>query len=198
MAGFGRFGPYIQHDGKYASLGTPEEVFEIGLNRAVTLLAEKAASSRGRRGANVIKELGEHPDAGGKVQVLTGRYGPYVKHGKINATLPKDREPEQVTLEEAVVLIAARRRPRARAKKKPAKKPGAQERKEQQRGRRGDGRLSGTRGEIQGGSRKRTQDRGPSFPPSRRFSIFSRPRPAKPASARSRAPSASKAATASR
>jgi DNA topoisomerase-1 len=107
-AGFGRFGPYVQHDGKYASLGSPEDVFEIGLNRAVSLLAEKAASSRSRRSANVIKDLGEHPELGGKVQVLTGRYGPYVKHGKINATLPRDREPEQVTLEEAVALIAAK------------------------------------------------------------------------------------------
>ncbi len=121
-AGFGRYGPYIQHDGKYASLGTTEEVFEVGLNRAVSLLAEKAASSRGRRGANVIKELGEHPELGGKVQVLTGRYGPYVKHGKVNATIPKDREPEQVTMEEAVALIAARSA-KGPAKKKPTKKP---------------------------------------------------------------------------
>jgi DNA topoisomerase I len=121
-AGFGRFGPYIQHDGKYASLGTTEEVFDVGLNRAVSLLAEKAASSRVRRGASVIKELGDHPGLGGKVQVLTGRYGPYVNHGKVNATLPKDREPEQVTLEEAVELIAAKAG-KGLAKKKPAKKP---------------------------------------------------------------------------
>ena len=124
VAGFGRFGPYIQHDGKYASLGGPEEVFEVGLNRAVSLLAEKAASSRARRGANVIKELGEHPELGGKVQILTGRYGPYVKHGKVNATIPKDREPEQVTMDEAVALIAARDA-KGPAKKKPAKKPHA-------------------------------------------------------------------------
>ena len=106
-AGFGRFGPFVQHDGKYASLSDPEEVFSVGLNRAVSLLAEKAAS-RGRRSANVIKELGDHPELGGKMQVLTGRYGPYVKHGKINATVPKDREPEQLTVEEAVSLIAAK------------------------------------------------------------------------------------------
>ena len=122
VAGFGRFGPYIQHDGKYASLGGPEEVFEVGLNRAVSLLAEKAASSRVRRGANVIKELGDHPEFCGKVQILTGRYGPYVKHGKVNATIPKDREPEQVTMDEAVALIAARDA-KGPAKKKPAKKP---------------------------------------------------------------------------
>jgi DNA topoisomerase-1 len=122
LAGFGRYGPYIQHEGKYASLGSAEEVFEVGLNRAVSLLAEKAASSRGRRGANVIKELGDHPELGGKVQVLTGRYGPYVKHGKVNATLPRDREPEQVTMEEAIELIAARAA-KGPAKKRPAKKP---------------------------------------------------------------------------
>jgi DNA topoisomerase-1 len=122
VAGFGRYGPYIQHDGKYASLGGPEEVFEVGLNRAVSLLAEKAASSRAPRGASVIKELGEHPALGGKVQILTGRYGPYVKHGKVNATIPRDREPDQVTMEEAVELIAARAA-KGPVKKKPTKKP---------------------------------------------------------------------------
>jgi len=130
-AGYGRYGPYVQSDGKYASLSTPEEVFEVGANRAVALLAEKAANRR-PRGASVIKELGEHPEGGGKVQVLSGRYGPYVKHGKINATLPKDREPEQVTMEEAVELIAARaakgpakKKPAKKAAKKPAKKAAA-------------------------------------------------------------------------
>jgi DNA topoisomerase I len=127
MAGFGRFGPYIQHDGKYASLSSAEDVFEIGLNRAVSLLAEKAASGRTRRGANVIKDLGEHPELGGKVQVLTGRYGPYVKHGKVNATLPRDREPAEVTLDEAVALIAAKSAKgptKKTAPKKPARKSG--------------------------------------------------------------------------
>ena len=107
VAGFGRYGPYVHHDGKYASLSAPEEVFEIGINRAVSLLAEKAANRR-PRASSVIKELGDHPELGGKVQVLSGRYGPYVKHGKVNATLPKDRDPEQVTLQEAVELIAAK------------------------------------------------------------------------------------------
>ncbi|MHA1133760.1 MAG: type I DNA topoisomerase [Alphaproteobacteria bacterium] len=130
-AGYGRYGPYVQCDGKYASLSTPEEVFEVGANRAITLLAEKAANRR-PRGPSVLKELGDHPDEGGKIQVLDGRYGPYVKHGKINATVPKDRNPEEVTLEEAVELIRARaakgpgkKRPakKAAAKKKAAKKP---------------------------------------------------------------------------
>jgi len=107
VAGFGRYGPYVHHDGKYASLSAPEEVFEIGINRAVSLLAEKAANRR-PRASSVIKELGDHPELGGKVQVLSGRYGPYVKHGKVNATLPKDRDPEQITLQEAVELIAAK------------------------------------------------------------------------------------------
>ncbi len=107
VAGFGRYGPYVQHDGKYASLSAPEEVFEVGINRAVSLLAEKAAN-RSPRGASVIKELGDHPDLGGKVQVLSGRYGPYVRHGKINATIPKDIAPEETTLARAVELIAAR------------------------------------------------------------------------------------------
>jgi len=118
LAGYGRYGPYVQHDGKYASLAAPEEVFEVGINRAVSLLAEKAASRR-PQGSTVLKELGEHPELGGKVQVLSGRYGPYVKHSKVNATIPRDREPEQVTLEEAVELIAAR------AAKGPAKKRSA-------------------------------------------------------------------------
>jgi DNA topoisomerase-1 len=116
LAGFGRFGPYVQHDGKYASLGAPTEVFEVGINRAVSLLAEKAAG-RVRRGASVIKALGEHPELGGEIEVLSGRYGPYVKHGKVNATVPKDHDPEQVTLAEAVELIAER------SAKEPAKKP---------------------------------------------------------------------------
>ena len=119
-AGYGRFGPYVQCDGKYASLSAPEEVFEVGANRAITLLAEKAAKGS-QRGASIIKELGEHPDGGGKVQVLSGRYGPYVKHAKINATIPKDSDPEKVTLEEALTLIAARAA-KGPAKKKTAKK----------------------------------------------------------------------------
>jgi DNA topoisomerase I len=123
VAGFGRYGPYVQHDGKYASLSAPEEVFEIGINRAVSLLAEKAANRR-PRASSVVKELGDHPQLGGKVQVLSGRYGPYVRHGKVNATLPKDRDPEQVTLQEAVELIAAKsaKGPAKKAPRKSARK----------------------------------------------------------------------------
>ena len=80
----------------------------IGINRAVDVLASAAAKGkRGASGAGLLKSLGEHPE-GGKISVYKGRYGPYVKYGKINATLPKDAEPESFTLEQAVELIAAK------------------------------------------------------------------------------------------
>jgi DNA topoisomerase-1 len=109
MAGFGRFGPYISHDGAYASLETPEDVFTVGINRAVTLLAErKEKGGRGGRGGQALKELGAHPASGAPIKVMKGRYGPYVTDGSVNATLPRDSDPASVTLEEAVALIAAR------------------------------------------------------------------------------------------
>lgn len=118
LAGFGRYGPFLQHDKTYANLQTPEDVFEIELNRAVTVLAEKPAG-RQRQQAKALKELGEHPELGGDVKVMDGRYGPYVKHGKINATLPKSIEPDALTMEEAVRLIAEK------AAKTGTKKPAA-------------------------------------------------------------------------
>jgi DNA topoisomerase I len=109
MAGFGRFGPYLQHDGSYASLEAPEDVFTIGLNHAVTLLAErKERGPRARRGGQALKDLGAHPENGVGVKVMKGRYGPYVSDGKLNATLPKDMDPELVTMDDAVALLAAR------------------------------------------------------------------------------------------
>ena len=121
-AGIGRYGPFVLHDGVYANLETPEDVFSIGINRAVALIAEKAAKGpgRGRGTPAALKELGEHPD-GGKITVRDGRYGPYVNHGKVNATLPKGKEPMSVTLEEGLQLIAEKA---AKGKKKPAKKSG--------------------------------------------------------------------------
>jgi len=111
-ASLGRYGPFILHDGTYANLPTVDEVFSVGINRAVALLAEKAAGGgkgRWQRAApTVLKELGEHPDGGGKVVVLSGRYGPYVKHGDVNATLPKGKDPAALTMEGAVQLIAER------------------------------------------------------------------------------------------
>ncbi|TCD14478.1 type I DNA topoisomerase [Oricola cellulosilytica] len=133
-AGLGRYGPFILHDGMYANIESIEDVFSIGLNRAVAVLAEKAAKGPGRgRGAAAaaLKELGEHPEAGGPVTVRDGRYGPYVNHGKINATLPKNTEPMSITLEDAVRLIAERAAKTgkkvgaAKAKKAAAKKPAA-------------------------------------------------------------------------
>jgi DNA topoisomerase-1 len=111
-ASLGRYGPFILHDGTYANLPSVDEVFSVGINRAVALLAEKkAGGGKGRfqRAApTVLKELGEHPELGGKVQVLSGRYGPYVKHGDVNATLPSAKEPAALTMDEAVQLIAER------------------------------------------------------------------------------------------
>jgi len=110
MAGIGRFGPYVQHGKIYANLEAGDEVLTVGLNRAVTLIAEKLAKGpRGRRfGGSPGRPLGEHPDKGGPVVVKTGRYGPYVNHNGLNATLPSDKTPETITLEEAVALVDAR------------------------------------------------------------------------------------------
>jgi DNA topoisomerase-1 len=110
-AGLGRFGPYVRHGKIYASVGTIEDVFEIGLNRAVTVLAEKKANPRaGRAGAGPkpLREIGAHPQTGDMIAVMDGRYGAYVRHGKVNATLPKDADPQTVTLEDALALLAAR------------------------------------------------------------------------------------------
>ncbi|MCB1498413.1 MAG: type I DNA topoisomerase [Bauldia sp.] len=126
-AGIGRYGPFVQHDGTYANLDSVEEVFSVGINRAVSLLAEKRAGG-GRRGGRAtpaaLKTLGEHPVAGGPVTVRDGRYGPYVNHGKVNATLPKDLAPDAVTMEQAVELLAAKAG-KAPAKRAAAKKPTA-------------------------------------------------------------------------
>lgn len=111
VAGLGRYGPFILHDGKYANLESIDEVFSVGINRAVTILAEKAAGAKGRfqrAGPTVLKELGEDPDGGGPIKVLSGRYGPYINQGKINANVPKGKEPTAVTVEEAIALLAER------------------------------------------------------------------------------------------
>ncbi|HZT17886.1 MAG TPA: type I DNA topoisomerase [Dongiaceae bacterium] len=105
-AGIGRFGPYLKHGAAYKSLGQDDDVLTIGLNRAVSLLAE--AKAGGRRGAAPGKTLGEHPEDGAPVTLHEGRYGPYVKHGRVNATIPKSIPPDQVTLDQAVALLAER------------------------------------------------------------------------------------------
>lgn len=108
VANVGRFGPYLLHDGVYANL-KDDDVYTVGLNRAVDLLHEKrsrAPSNRARPGA--LKNLGPHPDGNGNVEIMSGRYGAYVKHGSVNATLPKDKAPEELTMEEALALLAER------------------------------------------------------------------------------------------
>ncbi|GJL92535.1 type I DNA topoisomerase [Hyphococcus sp.] len=126
-AGLGRYGPFVKHGKTYANLANIDEVFEVGLNRAVTLIAEKIANPRAGRGqaAKPLKELGSHPETGDPVNVMNGRYGPYVKHQKTNATIPAGIEPESITLEQALELIVAREKKPAKkkaAKKKAAKK----------------------------------------------------------------------------
>jgi DNA topoisomerase-1 len=131
LAGIGRYGPYVKRGSTFKSIPAGEDVLTIGINRAVDLLAQ--AGKGGRRGATPLRVLGEHPEGGGEVAVFDGRYGPYVKHGKINATLPKDKSPDEVTLDEAVTLIAERAartgKKTATKKKKSAKKKTAAKKK---------------------------------------------------------------------
>jgi DNA topoisomerase-1 len=132
VAGIGRYGPYVQHNGAYANLSSVDEVFEVGLNRAVAVLAEKRSGARGARGAAaaaVLNELGVHPDSGQPVRILSGRYGPYIKLGDTNANVPKGQDPAALTLADALPLLAARagapKSKSAKARKAPAKKPAA-------------------------------------------------------------------------
>ncbi|MEM9432613.1 MAG: type I DNA topoisomerase [Pseudomonadota bacterium] len=126
----GRYGPYIKHaestsdrGGTNANLESLDEVFTVGMNRAVELLAQKVASRVGRgAAAKPIRDLGEHPNDGGPVSIMDGKYGPYVKWEKVNATLPKDTEVANVTMEQALELIAAKASKKRPARKKAAKK----------------------------------------------------------------------------
>src|SRR5690606_16647523 len=124
-AGIGRYGPYVRHGKVYANLPDADEVFSIGMNRAIEVLAQKASrGARGAAAAEPLKAPGEHPE-GGAIAVMKGRYGPYVKWDKVNATLPRDMAPEEVTLEAALDLIAAKQAKGGKAKKAPAKKAAA-------------------------------------------------------------------------
>ncbi|MGJ8590593.1 MAG: type I DNA topoisomerase, partial [Yoonia sp.] len=137
-ANIGRYGPYIKHapstsdrGGTNANLESLDEVFTVGMNRAVQLLAEKVASRGGRgKAAKPIREMGEHPDLGGDVNIMEGKYGPYVKWEKVNATIPKEVEPADLTMERAVELIEEKlakspAKRKAATKKAPAKKAAA-------------------------------------------------------------------------
>ena len=114
VANTGRFGPYLLHDGKFKSIPKTDDVYTIDLARALEVLAMPA---QGRGGASPGRELGKHPEDGLPVTVKDGRYGPYVAHGKVNATLPKDLAQDTITLAEALDLIAAK------IAKGPTKKP---------------------------------------------------------------------------
>ena len=134
-ANLGRYGPYVKHGKTYANVPDINELFEIGLNRAVTLIAEKRAGKGAGRGRNTIaplKELGNHPD-GEPINLFNGRFGPYLKHGTINANIPRGADPASITLEQAIELVDARAaaapstkmKGRKKAAKAPAKKAAA-------------------------------------------------------------------------
>ncbi|NCN39651.1 type I DNA topoisomerase [bacterium] len=119
----GRFGPFVVHDGDFRSLKKDDNVYTIDLKRALELLSEE---KKGRGGSKKIKSFGEHPTSGNQVDLFTGRYGPYIKHGKTNATVPKGMDPEKLTTEEALaILVAKEGTPKKKAgAKKAAKKSG--------------------------------------------------------------------------
>lgn len=122
-ANIGRFGPYIQHEKKFVSLKGEDDVLTIGINRAVVLLSEEKT----KKTTEPLRTLGKHPEDKGDVTVMDGRYGPYVKHGKTNATLPKGTSVDEITLEKALELLEAQAAKKGtgkktRAKKAPAKK----------------------------------------------------------------------------
>ena len=103
LAGIGRYGAYVQHGKTYANLGRDDDVLEVGANRAIDLIVAKESGAGAARfgGGGAGRVLGEHPE-GGQVSVKQGRFGTYVNHGKINATIPKGTDPAGLTLEDAV------------------------------------------------------------------------------------------------
>jgi len=114
-AGIGRYGPYVVHEGDFRSLEATDDVYTVDLHRALELLAQPKGGRR-RSQPRALRDLGAHPNDGQPVQLLDGRYGPYVKHGKLNASLPKDMSPDDITMDQAVELLEARaaRGPRPR------------------------------------------------------------------------------------
>jgi DNA topoisomerase-1 len=119
IVNIGRFGPYIGHDGKFKSIPRTDSIFDIELARAVELLAQARDG-----GATVLRTLGDHPEDKATVEICSGRYGAYARHGKINATLPKDISADDITLEEALELIAAKvaKGPSTKPSRRPAAK----------------------------------------------------------------------------
>ncbi len=121
-AGLGRFGPYLKHGAAFKSLAADDDVLTIGLNRAVSLLAEP---SKGRQAAQPLRTVGLHPDDGAPIQLFKGRYGPYVSHDGLFATVPGSVEPESLTLEAAVELLKAQEAKGKKRKSQRGKKPAA-------------------------------------------------------------------------
>ena len=102
----GRFGPYLKCENKSARLDNVEEIFSIGLNRAITLIAE---AKPGRMSSSIIKDLGEHPEDKKPVRIMKGQYGPYIKYKSLNATIPEEKDPLEINMEDALILIEKRR-----------------------------------------------------------------------------------------
>ena len=101
----GRFGPYLKCESKSARLENVEEIFSIGLNRAITLIAD---AKPGRMSSSIIKDLGEHPEDKKPVRIMKGQFGPYIKYKSLNATIPEEKDPIEITMEEALILIEKR------------------------------------------------------------------------------------------
>jgi len=140
LANFGRFGPYVKYKDEFRSLADEDQVFSISLDDAVALLRQPKRSRQRQAARTVLKAMGAHPASGAAVQVLAGRYGPYVTDGTTNASLPKGADPAALSMEEAIALLKAREEAGG------SKKSG--------RGGRGRAASSGRRGGG-GGSRKK-------------------------------------------
>ena len=102
----GRFGPYLKCENKSARLDNVEEIFTIGINRAITMIAE---AKPGRISSSIIKDLGEHPDDKKPVRVMKGQFGPYIKYKSLNATIPEEKDPSEITMDDALILIEKRK-----------------------------------------------------------------------------------------
>jgi len=111
----GRFGPYLKCENKSARIETSEDIFTIGLNRAVTMIAE---AKPGRISSSEIKHLGEHPVDKKPVRVMKGKFGPYIKYKSLNATIPEEKDPNEITMEDALILIEKRKEYDKNKKKK--------------------------------------------------------------------------------
>jgi DNA topoisomerase-1 len=148
-AGIGRYGPYVRHERTYASLKDEDDVLEVGLERALELLAAKK-----RRGREPLRRLGEHPETGQPIELFEGRFGPYVKHGTTNASLRKEQRPDTVTLDEALELLAAREARKGRGGGAGGRKGAAK------KGAKGTTRGKGTAGAAKGAKGKGAKAKG--------------------------------------